>query len=288
MTRYLPLFAALLLAMPAAAQDQPAAAPATDPLLPLGDPLLPSAIGSQTESEDFDLARKKVVDCEGEKFVFAWGVGARPTKVTLCSKKNATPDELVTMLDDAANKLEQTRTIAEDRREIIVQQIRAKIKEVQSKGSAAASAPAPVAAPPAAVAEAPAAVRAVTQPQVALATLQPLPPPPARALLPKPRLSFQCYTPGEVSSGGNCTTLSRDSRLTVKAGEALPAGIGLRFRRNGETRAEVPLNAMRQGQSVRVTIPGGVCRGVVEAESEIEVVRSGQVVDSLGPYLLRC
>ena len=290
MTRYVPLCAALLLAVPAAAQDnvQP-----VDPLAPAAAPEPgPSLIGSRSDPQDFDLARKKVVDCEGEKFVFAWGAGARPTKVTLCSKKGATVDELVKMLDDAATKLEQTGSIAEDRRVAIVQQIRAKISQLKAGDTAA---------PPAAIAEVPKKVpelvavvpapqpAPVTKPAVSpVFTPMPVPARASSLLGAKPRLTFECYTPGDIGTGGPCTTLGRDTRLTVKAGEPLTGATTLRFRRNGETRAEIALNQMRKGQSVRLVIPRQVCGGVVEAEVEIQVARGGSAVDTRGPYLLRC
>ena len=278
MTRYAILSAACLLAVPAAAQD-PVQVPATEP----AGQLPANVIDSEAAPEDFDLARKKVVDCAGEKFVFAWGAGARPTKVTLCSKEGATDEELVTMLDDAANKLEQAGGIADDRRTAIVHQIRAKIAEI--KGSAAAAA----AAPQAATAAPPTAPPPVARPAVTPVVARPVAPPPARPVLAaKPRLAFECYTPGELGSGGPCTILARDTRLTVKARDALGGGTSLRFVRNGQARAQVALDEMRRGRSVTLTLPKAVCAGVVEAETKIEVVSSGQVVDSIGPYLLRC
>lgn len=293
MTRYALLCAALLLAVPAAAQEtvQPA-----DPLAPAAaaEPA-PSLIGSRSSPDDFDLARKKVVECEGEKFVFAWGAGARPTKVTLCSKKDATADELVKMLDDAAAKLERASSMPEDRRIAIVEQIRAKMSELKG-GKAAAPAAAAVAEAPAKVPEAAAIVPApapAPQPAARPAISPVFRPTPVAAATPsllaaKPRLTFECYTPGDLGSGGPCTTLGRDTRLTVKAGEPLSGGTMLRFRRNGETRAELALNQMRKGQSVRLVMPRQVCGGVVEAEVEIQVARGGSAVDTRGPYLLRC
>lgn len=282
MTRYAMLSLALLVAAPAAAQD---------PLQPLDEPPagtpLPNVIDSASDPQDFDLARKKVVDCEGEKFVFAWGAGAKPTKVTLCSKKNATRDEVVRMLDDAAMKLEQS-DIVEDRRIAIVQQIRSKISELKGE-SAAASAPAPAAERPAAVAQLPAIPSQVASPPAVAPGVPAASARTATAVLAaKPRLAFECITPGEFSAGGPCITLTRDTIMTVKSGEALPNGVSLRFVRGGETRAEVALTQMRKGQSVRLTLPRQLCSGVVESETEIRIARGGSVVDTAGPYLLRC
>lgn len=80
---------------------------------------------------------KKVAACEGEKFVFAWGAGAKPTRITLCSDKGATPAEVVTMLRSAAAKIQQLTSIAEDRRVALVQQIEAKAAEIEKAEAAA-------------------------------------------------------------------------------------------------------------------------------------------------------
>lgn len=282
--------AALLVAIPAAAQE--AAPPAGSSAVAAGQEPEAGLLGSGTDPEKFDLARKKVFDCEGEKFQFTWGSGSRPTKVTLCSKKDATPAELVIMLDDAATKLEATDSIAEDRRVAIVQQIRAKIAEIQS-ASANAAESSPVAQTPADVPQGPASVPAMVaapSPYPAVPVLTPAPVPVAArpTVLSKPRLTIECYTPGDIGSGGPCTVIRRETRVIVKAGEALGGGTGLRFRRYGETRAEVVLSPMRTGQSVRFVVPRKLCIGVVGAEIEIQVIQGGNAVDTRGPFTLRC
>lgn len=267
MTRIAMFSTALLLGAPAAAQVD---------LQPLPGIEAPAAADQSAD------AREKIAECAGEKFVFAWGVGARPTKVTLCSEANATTDEVVRMLDDAATKIEAS-AIPEDRRVAIVQQIRGKIAELEGKAAAAVKAapePKPVPAPAASSA----ARERVPEP----ARAAPAPLRAAQVPLPNPRLAFECYTPGEIGSGGPCTTLARETRLTVKARDPLPAGIKVRFVRNGESRGELALGAMGKGQAARLTLPRGLCAGVVEAETRIEVIGGGQVLDSAGPYLLRC
>jgi len=245
---------------------------------------------SGSQPDEFDLAKKKVIDCAGEKFVFSWGAGAKPTKVTLCSKENATPQELVVMLEDAAEKLQSTSSIEEDRRNAIVQQIRAKIAEVKSRGV-------PAARPLASARIAPSRSDPVVAAPAEIAALPPLPAPvkreavPASAtpvLLPRPKLSFECITPGEFAGGGPCVTLTRDTIVIVKSGDALAGGAAIRFIRKGEERGEVALGAMRKGQSRRLKLPARVCSGVYTSEVNFDIVTSGRVVDSIGPFLLRC
>jgi hypothetical protein len=66
----------------------------------------------------------------------------------------------------------------------------------------------------------------------------------------------------------------------------------LRFVRRGDDRAEVVLVPLRRGQTQRFTLPPRVCQGVAGSQVEIQVVRaagsSPQVVDTRGPYELRC
>jgi hypothetical protein len=277
MNRLLLLSAALFAAVPAAAQDQPQPAPAATEV-----------------PKDFDLAKEKVLECAGQKFVFAWGAGAHPTKVTLCSDKGASTDEVIKMLGDAATKIEATSTIPEDRRTALAQQMRAKVTELKMleearkpAASLVAQAPQPpVSTPAPAVNDTAAAVAAVSDsPPPAPAASAParvLPPPPA-----KPRLTFSCIDP-QFPGGADCVSLSRDTILNVRAGEALPAGVSLRFLRNGQARGEIALGAMRSGRSVNFSLPRELCSGVVSSEVQMVVVRSGQSVERRGPFLLRC
>lgn len=231
---------------------------------------------SQPQPSAQALARK-VSDCAGERFVFAWGAGADPTKVTLCSDPGATPDEIAEMLSEGAAKIEAAKSIAEDRRIALVQQIRAKIAEVRARKSKS---------DPALPVE---ALRSNVP-----AMPKPLPPRAVEAsgvapgMLIRPQLGFHCYTPGEIGSGGECVTLNRDTRITVKAGEPLKDAVTVRYIRNGEYRAETALGNLRKGQSLRFTLPTPVCKGVPEAEIEMEITRAGRVVGKEGPFLLHC
>ena len=289
MTRYASLSIALLLAAPAAAQDQPQQPPPTtqssSPQAASGE-APPGALDSQANPKGFDLAREKVADCPGQKFVFAWGVGAHPTKVTLCGDKDASTDELVRMIGDAADKIEATTSIPDDRRTALVQQMRAKISELQGAlpGTAAPAAkPAQVAETPAV--SAPAPVESAPAP-VQVAVAPPSAAAPAVAAV-SPRLSFACIN-AEFPGGGPCVTLDRDTIVTVKSAGGAPGGFALRFVRQGDVRAEVALGSMRKGQSVRVALPRQVCSGMVTGEVEFDVVGGGQVVDRQGPFLIRC
>ncbi|MBA3512198.1 hypothetical protein [Sphingomonas sp.] len=241
-------------------------------------------------------ATKKVAECEGEKFEFTAG-DTRPTKITLCSDKGADKDDLVRMFESAATKIEQLEKLPQDRRAALVAQLKAKIIEVRARDVFIS--PLPAAGPPP-------GIRPEIGPTPEYAQLPPLPLPvrapvvAAPSLAPgialtKPNLTLECSTPGEIGEGGPCIAFARDTLLTIRADEALGGDTSLRFVRRGDVRAELALAQMRKGQTRRIRLPSELCAGVTGSNIEIQVVRSagsaaslGQVVDTRGPYQLRC
>ena len=110
-------------------------------------------------------------------------------------------------------------------------------------------------------------------------------PPPVFAA---PRLTFACYSPGDIGGDGPCAEFDRETMLTVKAGDKVPAGVTLRFVRNGEGRADVDLASLSSGRSMRMALPRDVCAGFGAGRLELQVIENGAVVSSDGPYALRC
>jgi hypothetical protein len=110
--------------------------------------------------------------------------------------------------------------------------------------------------------------------------------------VPPPRVTVGCMLPSDYGTVGSCATIQADTRLSVRADENLPAGLRLRFFRRGSARGEITLAAMQQGQSLSVRPPAELCTGVLRSRAEIEIVKpgtaSGQAVQKLGPYELRC
>jgi hypothetical protein len=125
-------------------------------------------------------------------------------------------------------------------------------------------------------------------PAVSVAALAASAPPP----LPAPKLTFRCLSTESVAGEGPCDMLERGMMVTVRADEDIAAGTSLRFLRRGENRAEIDLATLRRGQSQQFSLPARVCQGVTGSRVEIQVVRAAgsknQVVDSRGPYELRC
>ena len=110
--------------------------------------------------------------------------------------------------------------------------------------------------------------------------------------LPKPRISFICFNPSDVGEGP-CTGFERDTMLTVRADEDLPAGTSIRFVRDGDAKADVQLAQLQRGKSMRFSLPSDVCSHWGAAPSRFASCAaptgpSGQVVGKDGPYNLRC
>lgn len=298
MTRFAILSAAALLAVPAAAQEQPAVAPP------------PSGVVDQSANpKAFDLARTKVTECAGEKFEFVAGEAPDVTKVTLCSDAGASKHEIVMMLEAAMTKIQAHKALSAAKREEFVSEIQAKVAEL--RGAAPATAPETAATsvttaiePPAKAPvmgdevsmlpplpgpkDTPPSASVLPAPKTTSTSVSILPKAPAAASAVKPRLSIECYTPGQIGNGGPCVQLARDTILTVRADANVPAGTALRFLRQGENRGEIAVAQMRKGRSVRLPVPDSVCSGVVTSEVQVQVVGGGQVADSIGPFLIRC
>ena len=240
--------------------------------------------------------------CEGETFVFEAGPVGHVAKVTLCSKKDPTADELVRMFESAASTLSQNSRMAAEKRDDLVAQIRAKASEVRGGHSASATASLGLPAPNASLTP----LRPPTPNERApeYAVLPPLPAPkPAVAAsaaastsltLSKPELKIQCFNIADLAGPGPCESLERETIVKVLAADAVPAGTTLRFMRRGDLRAEIDLAQVMRGKSTQFVLPRRVCSGVAESKVEIQIVRrakasdAGQVVDSMGPYSLRC
>lgn len=126
----------------------------------------------------------------------------------------------------------------------------------------------------------------------------PAPRPAAAALLataprlPAPRLTLRCLSTSRLSTEDECDLLERETLLTVRAGEDIATGTSLRFLRRGDARGEIDLPPLRAGQSRRFSLPPELCAGVAGSRVQIEVVRAAgngsQVVDTRGPFELRC
>jgi hypothetical protein len=282
----------------------------------------PSAKKKPAPAPNSDAA-KIVQNCDAHKFetVVREMVDGQPhqSKVKLCGKTGQSDEEWIGTLKDAIEKLNANKDMPTAVRDQIVTALNAEIGRLQTgiqvsgrasangtapknnvldglspvqglpplKGSQASALPAPRQTP-----------RSGSGPEYA--ALPPLPTAPAAPthvlvggvsasvpMLPKPRMTVSCETPGEAPDGP-CTGFTRYTLLTVRAGEDLPANTSLRFVRDGEPQADVQLAQLKKGKSMRLAVPTDVCRHVAGGRLELRIVRSGQEVASDGPFNLNC
>jgi len=237
--------------------------------------------------------------------VIAKGV-PRETKVKICGKVGQTQADWEKTLRDALNKVSSDARMSPSIKDQIITGLKFEIAKLQG---AAESKPQPPQAQPAPLIAQSFAAPLAPKPQVdtgraEYSSLPPIPAPlPAVSAatvaaaaapppLPAPKLTFRCLSTESVAGEGPCDMLERGMMVTVRADEDIAAGTSLRFLRRGENRAEVDLATLRRGQSQQFSLPAKVCQGVSGSRVEIQVVRAAgsknQVVDSRGPYELRC
>lgn len=250
--------------------------------------LAQQSAGGQGDAEG--QAAKIVADCSARMFETSVeiekGGEKRLTRFKLCAAKDSDDAAWVRTLKDARAKVAAHPDISLESKARLATQLDVEIAKFES--ASAASAPPPVSSPPAAEP----AVETVSAPPMSTAppiqTVSSLPAPAAKSAGAKPRLTIRCLSPGESGAGSSCTSLDRATRLQVRADADLTGAASLRFLRRGDLRGEVALAQMRQGDLFRTKLPSELCAGVASSQVEIQVVGGKQVVDTLGPYKLRC
>ena len=248
-----------------------------------------------------------IASCEAHKFetIVHVTVAGKPrsSRVKLCGKVGQTDADWLRTLKDAVDKVAVNESMAADAKDQVIAALNVEIAKLSPTASNMAPPPSTdLALPPATTLARPPAISPPVGGPVQYSTLPPLPAPIAAAsaaavaatvpTLPAPRMTFRCLAMNSAGAEGPCDLLERDMLLTVRANEAIPQGTSLRFLRRGDNRAEVDLGALRRGQSQRLALPARVCQGVAGSRVEIQVVRSAasgpQVVDTRGPFELRC
>lgn len=258
------------------------------------------AAGKSVESGPSQQTRSLLENCDAHKFETMLEIPAadgaiKHSRMRLCGTEGQSDADWVRTLKDAVVKTNTNVAMPASVRQQIVTAIDAEIARLQGKNSPGVTAALP---PPRTIARPP-----VQDEYAALPPLPDKPPVPAQVLaggaaglplLPKPRISYICSSPSDVGEGP-CTEFSRDTLLTVRADEDLPAGTSLRFVRSGEVRADVELAQLKRGRAMRMPLPSEVCSHAAGGRLEIRIVRAvpkagpnGQEVGEDGPYNLRC
>ena len=246
-------------------------------------------------------AQSLLQNCDAHKFetIVETKVDGVPrrSKVKLCGNEGQSDADWIKTLKDASDKAKANTQMQKGMRDQIVAAIEIEIARL----SAAAGSKVQGAMPPPRQ-----SVKAIASTDYApLPPLPTAPTAPTKVLatgpdgsaifLPQPKLSFTCLNPNDIAGDGPCTGFERDTTLTVKAGENLPAGTSIRFMRDGDAKADVQLAQLQRGKSMSFSLPSDVCRHSGGGTLEIRIVRStketgpsGQVVGKDGPYNLRC
>jgi hypothetical protein len=238
-------------------------------------------------------------NCDAHKFETVIDVpeldgSIKHSRVKLCGMEGQSDADWIGTLKDAVAKTKANDKMPPLIRSQIVAAIDAEIARLQGKPATAAAALPPPRAPTS---------RSDVAEYTSLPPLPTAPPPPVHVLpgasaalpfLPKPAMSFACFTPGDVGELP-CTEFTRDTLLTVHADEDLPAGTSLRFVRSGEPKADVALAQLKRGKEMQVPLPPQVCSHATGGRLEIRIVRAvaaagadGEEVGEDGPYNLRC
>lgn len=109
---------------------------------------------------------------------------------------------------------------------------------------------------------------------------------------PTLRLSLRCALVGDEDRSTDCDSIEKDTVIVLRADEAFPHGLEVRFVRNGNSRAETALPAMKAGQTASLRLPPAVCSGVVRSRLEIQAASAnaptGSSAGKVGEYDLRC
>ena len=239
--------------------------------------------------------------CEGHKFETAIRLTGpsgqlQEKKVRMCGTHGQSDADWIATLRDAVKKTAQNPSIPKAAKEQIIAAVNAEIERLNR----------PALLTPGGMDIAKLPKAAATTPDVPLSrdygALPPLPtassvaPPhvlgPGGMLGPTLRLTLRCALVGDEDRPTTCDSIDKDTVLVVRADEAFPSGVAMRFVRHGDSRAELDLPAMKPGQTANVRLPQAVCAGVVRSKLEVQALGanspSGTPAGTIGEYDLRC
>lgn len=241
-------------------------------------------------------------DCEAHSFgttIHLTGPDGKPreSKVHMCGTKGQSDADWVKTLQDAVKKTALSPQMPAAAKEQIIAAVNAEIARL--------SVPALVLPGGTDIAKLPkATTQAASEAPLsrdygslgALPTASNVAPPhvlgPGGTIGPVPRLTLRCALAGDEDRPSQCDTIDRDTVMVLRADDAYPRGVEVRFVRHGDSRAELDLPALKQGQTATLRLPPAVCSGVVRSKVEIQAMGanspSGTAAGTIGEYDLRC
>jgi hypothetical protein len=260
------------------------------------------AVPKKTANPSDVAAVAKTLDCASHRFeatihVTGQGGKAQDKTVRMCGTKGESDAEWLATLKDAVKKTAGNPQMPEATKEQIVAAVNAEIGRLSSPAwnlpqgtdiaklskSARTTAPdAPLSRDYAALPPLPTA-SSVAPPHVLG---------PSGALAQAAHVTVRCALIGDEDRPEACDSIDKDTVLVVRADEAYPKGLAMRFMRDGDQRAEVSLPAMASGQTAKLRLPPAVCSRVVRSKIEIQAVGAnapaGTMAGTIGEYDLRC
>jgi hypothetical protein len=255
--------------------------------------LVPGQLVAQVQVDATDpQAAAIVADCSARKFETSVEIERdgrkRLTRMKLCAATNADDAAWARTLKDAKVKIAANPEITEESKAEIASKLDAEIAKLEPAGIDPAAMPAPL--PPVEPRTEFAVTPSLSAPQrvAPAAPKEPIATAAATPAAKAPRLTIKCLVPGEKGGGSNCATLEHNTQLQIRADVDLAPGTSLRFLRRGDLRGELALAPMRQGQLFRARLPKELCAGVASSKVEIQVMGANKLVETLGPYPLRC
>lgn len=241
-------------------------------------------------------------NCEAHRFETAiqlTGPDGQPkqSKVKMCGTEGQSDADWIHTLKDAVKKTADSSQMPQAAKEQIIAAVNAEIERLTNPalalpgGADISKLPKPNATR---TAEAPLARDFGALPP--LPTASSVPPPnligPGGMIAAAPRLTLRCALAGDEDRPSDCDSIDRETVMVLRADDAYPRGLEVRFVRHGDSRAELDLPALKQGQTATLRLPAAVCAGVVRSKVEIQALAanspSGTPAGAIGEYDLRC
>jgi hypothetical protein len=240
-------------------------------------------------------------NCDAHRFettIELTGPDGQPkqSKVRMCGKDGQSDADWIATLKDAVKKTTDNPQMPQGIKEQIIAAVNAEIERLTHPALALPQGGDITQLPRA----------AASTPEVPLSrdygALPPLPtestvPPPhllgpGGLMGPAPKLTLRCALAGDEDRPQACDSIDRDTVLVVRADQAYPGGVAMRFLRHGDSRAEIDLPALAAGQTATLRLPPAVCSGVVRSKVEIQALGAnaptGTAAGIVGEYDLRC
>lgn len=247
------------------------------------------------------VAKPLAQDCEAHSFETTIQLTGpdgllKQSKVHMCGTARQSNADWIRTLKDAVAKTSENPAIPKSAKEQIITAVNAEIARL-SMPALQLPAGSDISKLPKAAANAPEVPLSRDFDELPpLPTASSVPPPhvlgPGGAFGPTLRLTLRCALVGDEDRPMDCDSIDKDTVMVVRADEAFPSGLDVRFVRNGNSRAEVTLPAMKSGQTASLRLPPAVCAGVVRSRIEIQALGasapSGSPAGRVGEYDLRC